>query len=793
MTLIPGTRLGPYEIVAPLGAGGMGEVYRARDFRLERDVAIKVLPGHLSDDPQALARFEREAKAVAALSHPNILAIYDLGSDGGSTYAVTELLEGETLRSLLGRGALPWRKAVEIGSSVADGLSAAHSKGIVHRDLKPENIFLTVDGRAKVLDFGLARQKPTSSPEDETDAPTQTEPGVVMGTVGYMSPEQIRGRIADAPSDIFSLGCVLYEMIAGRRAFARETGVQTMTAILEQHPPSLTESGREIPLELDRIVARCLEKSSGERTQSARDLSVALRDLLSAPVGSSLTVARPRARLKVGVPITAAAVLLAAVGVYWLGRPGHRPESIAILPFANAGGNPEMDYLGDGITESLINSISKVSGLAVMSRNAVFRYKGRDTDAQAAGRALNVQAVLTGRVLQVGNGLSISTELIDVRSNRHLWGEQYNRRLADILAIQDEISTEIADKLRSRLTGEEKKQLTKRYTQNTEAYQLYLRGRYHWNKKTAAGFNKGIEYFQQATEADPTYAPAYAGLAALYNNLANYNFALLPPREAWAKAKAAADRALRIDDTLAAAHASLALVAYQWEWDWSAAEMEFKRALELDPGSSSTYEPNPSSTNHWYAHYLMTMGRAQESFTAGRRALELDPVDLGNNAHQGWYYLFNHEYARAIEPLQKAIEMDPNFPVGRWYLGMAYEQLGAFPEAIAQFDNCVRITAGRPSMVALLGHAYAAAGRRNEAEATLQQLSELSKQQYVPPYPLAVIHAALGEKEEAFAWLERAYDARDSWMDYLAVDPRLDGLHTDPRFADLLRRLKLGS
>jgi len=395
--------------------------------------------------------------------------------------------------------------------------------------------------------------------------------------------------------------------------------------------------------------------------------------------------------------------------------------------------------------------------------------------------------------VQRGDVLSIGAELIDVRNNRHLWGEQYNRKLPDILAVQEEISTEISANLQFKLTGEEKKQLTKRYTQNAKAYQLYLQGRYYWNKRTPAGFNTGIDYFQKAIEADPNYAPAYAALANLYYNLSNYNFALMPPKAAWAKGKEAAERALQIDDTLAAAHASLALVAYQWEWNWPKAEKEFKRALELDPGSSSTYEPSPASTYHWYSHYLMSMGRTQESFRTGRRARELDPVDLPINAHQGWYYLWTHEYDRAIEPLQKTIQMDPSFSVAQWYLGLAYEQKGAFQDAITQFQNSARITNGRPSMVALLGHAFAAANRTSEARAILQQLSTLSKKEYVPSYPFAAIYVALGDKDEALAWLERAYDERDAWLEYVAVDPRLDSLRSDPRFANLLRRMNLQS
>ena len=790
MPLVGGVRLGPYEVAGSIGAGGMGEVYRARDPRLGRDVAIKVLPQHLANDPDALARFEREARAIAALSHPNILAIYDVGSDRGLTYAVMELLEGETLRSRLARGALPWRDAAEIGAAIADGLSTAHAKGIVHRDLKPDNIFLTADGRTKVLDFGLASHALTGPSETETIAPTRTEPGTVMGTVGYMSPEQVRGQMAGAPSDMFSLGCVLYEMVAGRRAFSRETAAQTMTAILEQPPPPLSQPDTLVPPDLDRLITRCLEKVPDQRMQSARDLGVALRDLAR---GSDIAAAPSRSRLGLTSVVGAALAVLVAVSlasIYSRGRSGPT-NSIAILPFVNASGNADMEYLGDGITESLINSLSQAPNLTVMSRNAVFRYKGREADAQDVGRRLKVEAVLAGRVVQRGDNLSISAELIDVQNNRQLWGDQFNRRASDLMAVQEEISTVISQRLQLQLSGEQKQRLARRYTQNVEAYQLYLKGRYYWNKKTPDGFNKGIEYFQKAIELDPNFAPAYAGLATCYTNLGNYNFALVAPREVWAKAKAAAAKAIEIDDTLAAGHAALAIVSYQWEWDWPTAEKEFQRALALDPGSASTYEPSPSSTLHWYSHFLMTMRRTQESFRTGRLAVNLDPLDLANNAHQGWHYLSTREYDRAIEPLKKAIELDPTFPVPQWYLGLVYEQKGMHQEAIDQFQNCIRITAGRPSMVALLGHAYAAAGRQTEAQATLDQLRGLTGQRYVPSYPVAAIYAALGRKDEAFAWLERAYEERDSWMNYLALDPRLDPLRSDARFATLLQRLNV--
>jgi serine/threonine-protein kinase len=785
MALAVGTRLGPYEIGGLLGAGGMGEVYRAHDPRLGRDVAIKILPEHLAGDRDALTRFEREARAIAALSHAHILAIFDVGADQGVSYVVTELLEGQTLRTRLRSASIGWREAAEIGAAIAAGLASAHAKGIIHRDLKPENIFLTSDGGVKILDFGLARWRPAASPRDQTTTFAATEATTIVGTVGYMSPEQVRGAAVDAPTDLFSLGCVLYEMAAGQRAFDRETAAQTMTAILEQDPPPLSTINTQVPLLLQRTVAHCLEKDPGRRLQSARDLHITLKDLLS----GNHSAERAERRRTIGLPGPIAAValllvLLAAGGFYWRSTSGAAADSIAVLPFVNASESADLDYLGDGVTESLINSLSRVPHLSVMSRNSVFRFKGREADAQAAGRALNVRTVLTGRIVQRGDALSISAELIEVRNNRQVWGEQFNRRVSDLQAVQDAISTEISDRLRVKLTAEERRELTKRYTENSEAYQLYLKGRYYWNKKTPDGFNRGIEHLEKAIGADPNYAPAYAALAELYTNVANYNFGLMLPKEAWAKSRAAVTRALALDETLGAAHSALAIGIYQWEWDWPAAEREFKRAIELDP--------NSATTRHWYSHYLMTVGRVEESFREGRRGLELDPLDLANNAHQGWHYLFTRQYDQSIDPLQKAIEMDPSFVVSQWYLGLAREQRGELDAAIAQFERCVQITGGnRPTMLSLLGHAYAAANRRSEAEAILERLRTMSKTTYVPSYSVAAIYAALDRKDEAFSELEKAYEERDSWMDYLRLDPRLDGLRADQRFVALMRRMKL--
>src|SRR5712692_7278870 len=459
MQLSPGTHLGPYEILSAIGAGGMGEVYRARDPRLARDVAIKVLPEHLSKDPQALARFEREAKAVAALSHPNILAIFDVGSEQGLSYAVTELLEGETLRTRLGRGAMAWRKAAETGAALADGLAAAHAKGITHRDLKPDNIFLTSDGRVKILDFGLARFTPAASPSDEGMTQGETQVGTVVGTVGYMSPEQVRGAAVGPSSDIFSLGCVLHEMISGRRAFLGKTPAETLSAILRDNPAELTGTGVQIPQELERLIAHCLEKNAEERFQSARDLAFGLKAALGGSGASTGSQPAPPESTKAA-------------------------NSIAVLPFANASRDPDAEYLSDGITESIINSLTQIGQLRVTPRSKVFRYKGQDVDPQAAGRELGVRVVLAGRVVQRGETLVVGTELIDVLEGSQLWGERYNRKFADIFAVEEEIARKISESLRMKLSGEEKKRLGKRFTENSEAYQLYLKGRHYWVKRT---------------------------------------------------------------------------------------------------------------------------------------------------------------------------------------------------------------------------------------------------------------------------------------------------------------------
>jgi TolB-like protein/Flp pilus assembly protein TadD len=786
MTLATGARLGPYEILSPLGAGGMGEVYRAKDPRLGRDVAIKVLPASFSADADRLRRFEQEAKAAGVLNHPNITAVYDIGQHEGAPYVVQELLEGETLRSSLAGGRLPPRKAIDYALQIAHGLAAAHEKGIVHRDLKPENLFVTKDGRVKILDFGLAKLTHQEEGGQATNLPTAsagTEPGVVMGTLGYMSPEQVKGKPADARSDIFSFGAILYELLSGKRAFHGDSAAETMSAILREEPPDLSVTNQSISPGLERIVRHCLEKNPEQRFHSAHDLAFDLQALsdvsTQAPAAAGLrAVARPRARALVWAAGLTAAL---AAAVLWL-RPGARTiDSLAVLPFVNAGGDPNAEYLSDGITESLINSVSQIPGIKVVSRTSAFHYKGKDVGARTVGRELGVRAVLTGRIVQRGDALSIRAELVDARDDTHLWGEQYDRKLSDILAVQEEITSDISGKLRQRLTGEEKKRLTRRYTENAEAYALYLKGRYHWNKRTGEDLQKGIGYFQQAIEKDPTYALAYAGLADSYVIL--YQYAGLPSKETFPKANAAAMKALEIDDTLAQAHAALALVHESFDWDFSAAEKAFRRATELDPKYPTAH--------HWYSLYLSFLGRHEQAIAEAERANELDPLSPIISNVRAYVSYHARQYDRAIEAAHKTLELDKNFTPALLTLGLALEQKKMYPEAIAEFEEAVRLSGRRIEAVAYLGHAYAVSGKREEAMRLIEELKGWSERGYDPLANIALVHAGLGQNDEAMRWLEKAYEAHSAWLFFLAlkVDPRWDALRSDARFQDLLRRI----
>ena len=760
------TRLGPYEIVAPLGAGGMGIVYRARDTRLEREVAVKVLPEEFANDLSRRLRFEREAKAVAALSHPNILAIHDYGTHESITYAVMELLEGEPLRARLTKGPLPWRGAVEVGAAIADGLAAAHGKGIIHRDLKPENIFLTGDGHVKILDFGLARIEASAPAGSETGpyVPALTDPGIVMGTVGYMSPEQLRGEVVDARSDIFSLSCVLYEMVAGRRPFQRRTAADSAAAILHDEPPALSDLGLQVPYGVEQTIRDCLAKRPEDRLPSARDCASALRALLSDSASPQPLLPTHRVRKQ--------------------GKRQRRNtiDSLAILPLVNTGGDANTEYLSDGITESIINMLSRLPKLRVMARSTVFRYKGRELDVQEVGRALNVRAVLTGRVLQQAGRLVVKTELVDGADGALLWGEHYDRELNDLIALEETIAKEIADKLRLRLTGDQKKRLVRTSPASAEAYQLYLKGRYHWNKRTVEDFGKSIRYFQEAIAHDPAYALAYAGLADTHATLGSWG--TVPPKTELPVAKRFAEQACKLEAGLAEAHAVLAYISMAFDWNWPEAEAGFKQCLRLNPGYSVAHAR--------YAYLLMLLGRFEEGLAGMKRAQEFEPLSLNISSNIGYILYFMGRYEQAIDQLRTTLAMDESFPSAHHMLGLVFERQGKYDQAIAKFQQAVSLGKGVPNDIYALGQAYAVSGRQEQARQVRDELVHLSESRYVPPALVGLSYINLGENDTGFAWLERAYDGRDFALLYLGIDPRLTGVRGDPRFIDLLRRLRLG-
>ncbi|MDQ2978355.1 MAG: protein kinase [Acidobacteriota bacterium] len=784
MTLPSGTRLGPYVILAPIGAGGMGEVYRARDDRLGRDVAIKVPPEALARDPVALARFEREARAVASLAHPNVLDLHDFGTDHGICYAVTELLEGETLRARLAGGPLRWREAVEIVTAVADGLAAAHERGIVHRDLKPENIFLTTEGRIKILDFGLARVDREKASEASSFLATGTDTGTLLGTVGYMSPEQVRGERADARSDIFSLGCVLSEMITGERVFRAATSAETLVAILREDPPDPGILAPDCPEELLRIIRHCIDKKRDSRIQSARDLALSLRDL--ADPAARLSARRPvrssrRRPLALGFALAALAVAAIVFLRLDRARPG-RIASLAVLPFADATADANAQYLSEGLTESLINRLSRFPDLRVAARTSVFSLK-RGLDGRGAGRALNVRAVLAGRVARRGDDLVVHVELMDVEDGSNLWGEQFVRRSDDLMALPEEISREIAERLQIRLTGKQAAALARKPTGDPEAFDLYLQGRYQWNKRTIEGITKSVDLFERAVKRDPRFAEALAGLAEALDLIAFYGFQ--PPKEIIPKVRDAAIRALEIDESIAAAHTTLADVRYQFDWNWPGAEQGFRRALSLDPNSATGHQ--------WYSNYLSSARRFDESFREIATARRLDPLNMMIRTDEGLAQHFAGHDDQAARLLKQTIQIEPTFPLAHFYLALVEARQNTLESALTEARAARRLSEGDPDAIAICGYISARAGRRAEAEEALQALEELSRQRFVSAFPMAVLAVGMGEKDKAFAWLEKAYEEKSGRLVYLNVEPAFDPLRNDPRFRSLVERLRFPS
>ncbi len=836
MTLSAGTRLGRYEIRSKIGAGGMGEVYLAQDTKLDRKVALKILPADVASNRDRMDRFIREAKSAAALNHPNIAHMYEIGESEGTNFIAMEFIDGVTLREKIHRERTELGKLLRYLQHAAEGLAKAHAAGIVHRDLKPDNIMITRDGHAKILDFGLAKLiEPRLAESNDSDNPgdaataimqQQSTPGVIMGTVGYMSPEQAQGKTSeiDQRSDIFSFGCILFEAAAGKKPFEGDSIVKSLHSLIYEPAPQIKDLNPAAPADLQRILRRCLAKDKEERYQTIKDVAIELKELrreletgagydttvppassataLSTDGGSVHSTAARSGSLspavssaeyllsgirknKRGAGVALAILLVLIAGAsYWFfkyrGSTGGGAEainSIAVLPFQNKSADADTDYLSDGLAESLIFRLSQLPGLKVSPTTSVMRYKDKDTDIAKIASELGVEAVMTGRLVKRGDNLNITVELIDVRNNKSLWGEQYERKMSDLLATQREIAAAISQKLQVRLAGNEVKGITKRYTDNNDAYQLYLKGRFYFARRTDEDIRRSIELFQQAIKLDPTFALAYVGVAESYNVMPSYPY--MSPNDANPLAKAAVAKALEIDPDLPEAHTVAGMIAATYDWDWVKAEREFRRSLELDP--------NLAITHYRYAWtYLSPMGRHDEAIAEMKRAMELEPLSLTQGANFAAVYLYARQFDKALDQAKKTYDMDPNLVTGQNWICHAYDVNGMYAESLAISE---KRTQSNHSLFAALGYAYAKSGQRQKAEDVLKQWKEMEKTKYIGNYWVAIVRAALGEKEAAFAELEKAYQAHDWFFQRLKSDPFMDPLRDDPRFKDLVRRL----
>jgi serine/threonine protein kinase/Tfp pilus assembly protein PilF len=765
MTLDAGTKLGRYEIRSQLGTGGMGEVYLAQDTTLDRKVALKILPPNLAEDTDRMSRFVREAKSASALNHPNIITIHEIGEIDGLHFIATEYIEGETLKTRLKMESLSLKSTLEIALQVVSALEAAHRAGIVHRDIKPDNIMVRYDGIVKILDFGLLKLIRSEGSEVDKEAETKmqvkTSMGVIMGTVAYMSPEQARGQETDARTDIWSFGCVLYEMLTHQQPFPGETMPDVWANIINAEPASILAHRSDTPAELERIIAKTVRKNREERYQSAKELINDLQQL------------QTRLLVESEIIRSGSSERIAQI------QPSPFLNSIAVLPFANLSAEKDNEYFSEGLSEEIIMNLSKLQMLKVITRGSTVRYAKENKTHKQIAIDLGVQYLLEGSVRRQGRDLRITAQLVDAFRDEYIWAETYRGTMEDIFDIQEKVAAEIVQALELRLSPDEKQVLKKRFTENTGAYQLYLQGRFFWNKRSEEGLRTAIRYFEQAIEKDPNYALAWAGIADSYSLLGE--FGNIPRKELYPKAEAAVHKALEIDNRLAEVHTSLASLLMLSRWDWANSQKEFKLALELNP--------NYATAHHWYSQWFLNMGRLEESLRFISRAAELDPVSQAILKDKGLSLYYNRQYDEAIEMARRTLELDPNYAAAHRLLSLAYQGKGAFDEAIVENEKWGALTRNKVETTVALAQLYAVSGRTDEAKKLIEIVEQdplVIDQVY---RGLALIYAALGDNDSAFKCLEQSYERHEESILSLKVDPKVDPLRSDPRFVALLKKI----